>query len=256
MRVLGAVLVALWLLLASFMLVLSPPVTHILAEKNVDLRGTQLTRDYLVSVADDTRAYCAGFVVALPLGSDERVAFTPEVMAHLDDVRAVFVACEWAALALSVGLAVYLAVAWRLYPSAIRTLSEDGVVQKRTGKKQWRSAANGDQRAPGAAKNPLTQALVIGALTPLVLAVCLAVVGFLNFEALFSAMHRIFFAEGSWLFAADSLLIRALPEGFWIGCALVWALSLLLLCLIVLAVAFRRGSARHSPKGSATARSR
>jgi integral membrane protein (TIGR01906 family) len=208
MRALGVCLVSLWLLLASFMVVLSPPVTHLLAEQTVDMRNSQLSSDYLVRIADDTRAYCAGLAVELPLGSDERLAFTPAVMAHLDDVRTVFVACQWAAALLTLALAGYLLAIRR------RALSPAG-------------------------KKLLSQVLALGALIPLVLVALLAVIGFLSFDLLFSSLHRVLFAEGSWLFASDSLLIRALPEPFWLGCAIVWALSLLLLGAITLLLALR-----------------
>jgi integral membrane protein (TIGR01906 family) len=216
MRALGAALVALWLLLASFMVVLLPPVTHVLAENTVDTRHSQLSRDYLVRIADDTRAYCVGLPVELPTGEDERVAFTPTVMTHLSDVRAVFVACQWAALAVTLALGGYLYA---------------------TRRRRRRRA----------------QALFAGAAVVFVVVVCLGAVGLLSFNALFTAVHRVFFAEGTWLFAPDSLLICALPEPFWMGCALVWASSLLLLCAIVSMVACRQGSARRSPKESAIA---
>ena len=64
------------------------------------------------------------------------------------------------------------------------------------------------------------------------LSVVLVLVGLLAFDALFAWIHSIFFAEGSWQFSYDALLIRALPEAFWMGCAATWAVSLVILCAI------------------------
>ena len=212
MRVVGIVIIALWLPLASLMVVLSPPVTHILADNTVDTAHSQLSHDYLVQIANQTRAYSTGADVELPVGSDGRTAFTVEVMAHLNDVRTVFVACQWVALLLSLLLAGYLFLMRR-------------------------------RRAQ------LVLVLRVGALVPLFLVLLLAVVGFVSFDALFTAMHRLLFAEGSWLFAYDSLLICALPEPFWIGCALVWALALIVLCLLALAASFLVAPSRYCQAG-------
>ena len=53
--------------------------------------------------------------------------------------------------------------------------------------------------------------------------------GTLDFDALFTAFHGLFFAEGTWTFASDSLLIQTFPEQFWATAAGVWA-GLILLC--------------------------
>lgn len=43
-----------------------------------------------------------------------------------------------------------------------------------------------------------------------------------SFDSLFAVFHSLFFANGSWTFPADSLLITMLPASFWIGMASVW----------------------------------
>ena len=45
-----------------------------------------------------------------------------------------------------------------------------------------------------------------------------------NFDWAFERFHRLFFAGDSWLFTADSLLIRLFPLQFWIRAGLHWAL--------------------------------
>ena len=65
-----------------------------------------------------------------------------------------------------------------------------------------------------------------GAVTALVALAGLA--GLLDFSSLFAAFHGLFFAQGTWTFPYDSLLIRLFPERFWSVSAAVWAgLSLL-----------------------------
>lgn len=49
------------------------------------------------------------------------------------------------------------------------------------------------------------------------------VVAFTDFEWLFTAFHGIFFANGTWTFPADSLLIRLFPERFWAVSGAAWA---------------------------------
>ena len=44
----------------------------------------------------------------------------------------------------------------------------------------------------------------------------------IDFEGLFAVFHSLFFAQGSWVFNADSLLITMYPEPFWIGMGAIW----------------------------------
>ena len=87
-----------------------------------------------------------------------------------------------------------------------------------------------------------------------------AVAGLLNFDALFTWFHGLFFAAGTWEFPADSLLIEVFPEPFWSTAAAVWA-GLVLLGAGILAVAggfvrsevtgVFRGSAKKGPAADA-----
>lgn len=64
----------------------------------------------------------------------------------------------------------------------------------------------------------------------------------ISFDSLFAVLHGIFFAQGSWVFSADSLLITMLPGPFWATIAGVWfTLSILLSVLsILLGVVLKR----------------
>lgn len=194
--ILTVLMVAAALVGVSFMVVLTPAVTHNLAAATVDTETSGLPHDYLVGIADKTRAFSLGDDAAeLPIGDDERVAFTPDVISHLLDVRSVFIAVEYVSIALIVLAAGLLT--W--------------IYMKRGSK-------------------ALTMTIAISGAIPLLLALLIAIIGIMDFDALFAAMHRMFFAEGSWTFSRDSLLICALPLPFWMGCAAVWAIAILTLC--------------------------
>lgn len=54
-----------------------------------------------------------------------------------------------------------------------------------------------------------------------------------DFDGLFTWMHSLFFANGTWTFSADSLLIQLFPEAFWAAMAGLWIVSSLILAAIV-----------------------
>ena len=43
-----------------------------------------------------------------------------------------------------------------------------------------------------------------------------------DFNGFFAAFHSLFFANGTWTFSYDSLLITMYPPEFWIGMGAVW----------------------------------
>jgi len=57
-----------------------------------------------------------------------------------------------------------------------------------------------------------------------------------DFDGLFTWMHTLFFAQGSWLFDANSLLITLFPEAFWAAMAGLWIISSLVFAAIAGAV--------------------
>ena len=72
--------------------------------------------------------------------------------------------------------------------------------------------------------------------TPLAVIGLIVVLGawaFIDFDSLFTQLHGLFFAKGTWLFPADSLLITLFPEGFWMGMGITWVVISIIACLIV-----------------------
>ena len=54
----------------------------------------------------------------------------------------------------------------------------------------------------------------------------------IDFDAFFSLVHGLFFAQGTWTFWYRSLLICSLPEGFWMGMGILWFATSLLLSIL------------------------
>lgn len=79
--------------------------------------------------------------------------------------------------------------------------------------------------------------LLLGFLAGLALAVTLA------WNWAFTTMHRVFFAEGTWQFSADSALIRLFPDAFWYdtAVALVGLMALQGLAALLLGRRLGRG---------------
>ncbi len=85
-------------------------------------------------------------------------------------------------------------------------------------------------------RRKLGKTLMCSAAAVLVLFILLALWVVLDFNGFFAFFHSLFFANGTWTFPANSLLIRMYPEGFWIGMGVVWLVSSCLaslLCLII-----------------------
>lgn len=69
------------------------------------------------------------------------------------------------------------------------------------------------------------RALLFGGAATLALFAVLGIWGLFGFDALFAWMHSLFFADGTWVFPADSLLIQMYPIGFWMGMGAWWLAS-------------------------------
>lgn len=76
--------------------------------------------------------------------------------------------------------------------------------------------------------------MIVGAALPLACILIIGIWALADFNGLFAAMHGLFFADGTWTFPADSLLIRLFPEAFWAGMAALWAATSIALGLICL----------------------
>lgn len=109
---------------------------------------------------------------------------------HLRDVRSV------------------LALRWLALPSAL-ALAALMVLGRR-----WRREVGATLAWTGAG-------LIIG------LAACF-VAGLMDFDALFTVFHGLFFAPGTWMFAAEDLVTRVFPYPFWVTDGAVWGASALL----------------------------
>lgn len=161
-----------------------------------------LTRDYTVDGGDraavlDTIAQAASDVSpAVAQSADkaaateklgERYTLSEDALDHLDDVRAVLAGVRWALAAMAV--AFIAAAAHVLVRCGMREFAA-----------VLRHAA-------------LAVAAVFAAA-----AVWVAV----DFDGFFAAFHSLFFADGTWTFSWDSLLICMYPPEFWLGMGALW----------------------------------
>ena len=204
----------------SFRILLLPPFTRVIADNTVNSSLSSFKHFELVEVAERGRAYVAGDKGAtMPEGPDEKTAFPPDVVSHMDDVRNVI----YIALIATISLGVLF----------LATLVVAGIL---------------------AGRRTIAFGLLFGGIMAVVLALVLAVIGFVNFDRLFTVMHEMLFADGTWTFAADSLLICTYPEAFWIGMGIVWAMLLLLLSTVVSFIGYLliRGTRRIVNPGSNT----
>jgi len=131
---------------------------------------------------------------ALPAMIDDVPAFDDAAVSHLVDVRNVVVPARW----LTVGL-LGAVLAWAL-------LRRRTSVGRRAVARASASAA----------------ALMIGG------AVLALLVGVADFDAFFAWFHSLFFAEGTWTFPYEALLIRVFPLPFWITAAATWGALVLI----------------------------
>ncbi|WP_251213289.1 DUF1461 domain-containing protein [Adlercreutzia murintestinalis] len=107
---------------------------------------------------------------------------------------------------------------------------------------------------------PVGVALVGAGGAVLVLFAALGIWASIGFDGLFTNIHTLFFADGSWVFPADSLLIRMYPHAFWVGMGGIWlasscvlaALSLVIGALMLRA-AKKRAAARTRTSSAAPA---
>jgi integral membrane protein (TIGR01906 family) len=77
------------------------------------------------------------------------------------------------------------------------------------------------------------------------MAVVLAAVFAVAFDAAFTAFHELFFPPGTWQFTPGSNLITLFPEGFWFDAALAAGVSIVVAALLVSVVGawrWRRGA--------------
>jgi len=166
----------------------------------------------VVKLSGEVRALVADATYKpLPATWEGQPAFDAAAVSHLMDVRRVISAGRFATGLAALLLAVYVGAC---------------LMRRRFG-----------QMALG--MNVAAGLIAVSA----VLAVVAAVV---DFDALFAAFHGLFFAAGTWMFPADSLLIRLFPERFWEVSGGAWAALTLLGAglLVVCARLLRTAAAR------------
>ncbi|MDR1087885.1 MAG: DUF1461 domain-containing protein [Coriobacteriales bacterium] len=214
-------LVAVYIPLAAFMVVSSAPVSIALMDDALKQTTTDATeREYLLDVATAVREFSFGDdAAAIPTGEDYRTALSSDEITHLLDVRLVFLTVEYVSIGILFALILLLTITVRRYRTGFLGLP-----------------------------------LIAGGGLPLAAALILSIVVAVDFNAFFAWMHSLFFADGTWVFPADSLLIRSLPSGYWLSSAGVWAGSMVLLCAISIATGlfFKRREARVEQESGKT----
>lgn len=166
----------------------APLFTRILASQYSLADDAGLPPETMLGVAENVRAFVVEGEGELPTQVEGRPGFDGEATAHLVDVRVVLKGGRMATLVLAAALALW------------------GLVSAKRG----RAARAGDvMRSAAVATVALPLAAAVG--------------GMADFDGLFAAFHGLFFTSGTWVFPADSLLIRTFPEPFWIAAGIAWA---------------------------------
>ncbi len=196
-------------------LLTQPLFTRTLSERFSLAEEAGLSRGRMLDVAEQVRVFVTDRgSPALPDVVDGRPGFDAPSVSHLADVRRVIAGARLLTWVLAIVLAVALAVA-----VARRRLDE------------------------------VARALRAGAVWCAAFVLLTVVAGLFDFDALFSSFHGVFFAEGTWTFAPDSLLIQTFPEPFWATAAAVWAgLVLLGSALLALGARALRASQAEVPR--------
>jgi integral membrane protein (TIGR01906 family) len=192
--------------------------TRLLVQRYANQQQIGLPESSVKSVAEQVRRFIDDAESPpLPATVDGRPGFDAAAVSHLVDVRSVIAGARTVTGILAAIVAVWLATV-----IALRRFDY------------------------------IPPALFFGAAMCVGIVVLGAVAGLLNFDALFTWFHGLFFAAGTWEFPADSLLIEVFPEPFWSTAAAVWA-GLVLIGAGILAVAggFVRSEVTGVFKGSA-----
>jgi integral membrane protein (TIGR01906 family) len=204
-RALAASLLVVSLVLFTVALALaitsSPPVAlEVVRRVHPDATATEQAT--LTSVGRETLAYVCGRGSTLP------AAYTPNEVAHLDDVRATITAA-FETGALSAGFVVLLL------------------------------GAAGSRR-PVRVASALRVAGSICIALPVAVAVGL---GFF-FDPLFTLFHRVLYPQGNWLFPVDALLIITFPEDYWLTMGIVWMALIALIGVVFVLISQLYGKKR------------
>lgn len=74
----------------------------------------------------------------------------------------------------------------------------------------------------------------VSSLTLLVFMGIVTLWALISFNSLFTMLHMLFFEEGTWTFAPDSLLICMYPTAFWVGMFVLWLAITVVLCTVII----------------------
>lgn len=188
------------ILLAMFMVGLAlvplttPAFTRVLAGQVSMAEEAGIPRADALALAEQVRAFVMSrdADVRLPSTVAGREAFDEAAVAHLSDVRDVIAAARVATGLAAAALTIWLAAM---------------LVRRRTG--------------------AIARGLRAGAVACVVTVASALLAGLLDFDALFTRFHGLFFEPGTWVFAADALLIQLFPEAFWMVSGAAWAMLVL-----------------------------
>lgn len=209
----ASLLIVLVVIGGSVALITTPPYVRLMVRAVNSAELTGLGEQGTLEAAEDVRRFVVDpNAPALPSAIGGMPAFDEAAVEHLVDVRDVMVPARW----LTLGLFA-LTAAWALLrrrtPAGRRTL---------------------DSSSTAAA------AILLGG------SVLAVAVGALDFNALFTWFHSIFFAQGTWVFPYEALLIRVFPLPFWIAAGATWGalvlISAVALCLFVRRLRFTAGT--------------
>lgn len=209
-----AALAILLLVLGLSLWVLTTPAYVNALVRVVDSAGsTGLGEQVTLDVAESVRRFVVDpDAPGLPEMIEGVPAFDAAAVSHLADVRDVVVPTRWLTLVLLVLVPSWGALRWRM-PGGRRFIA----------------------KAARTASAALLSATVLAILA-----------GLFDFNALFAWFHSLFFAEGTWVFPYEALLIRVFPLRFWIAAGATWGalvlIAAVLLCLFARWLRFTAGT--------------
>lgn len=184
-----AVSTALVIVGVSVAILLMPWFTAVMVPASGAYELSELSPALTRSTAEEVRFFVTHRdAPVLPEQIDGQAAFDAAAVSHLADVRDVILAARWVTIVALVALCILVAHA----------------------------VAHGAQQA-------LARGFKWAGFSLLSVLVVVAVAGVIDFDALFSGFHSLFFAAGTWVFPYDALLIRVFPLPFWATAGGVWA---------------------------------
>lgn len=184
-KLLLALVVSVLIAGASVTIASQPWLTRLLSRQHSVDATSALTEERTLELAEQVRTYVVDGEGALPTTVDGQAGFEPEAVAHLDDVREVLGLVRLITLTGAAAVVLWAVASFRR-----------GTVAR------------------------FASGLRAGAVIPPLLIVLAVLVALIDFSAFFAWFHSLFFADGTWTFSAESLLIRLFPQGFWEGAGL------------------------------------